>query len=58
MKSQLKQRNPLVKQSEYTFFKKKVRLNVVEKKVHVFDLGEAEISHKRANKKSSSRKNY
>ena len=29
---------PNVKQDEYTFFKKKVRLNVVEKKVHRFQL--------------------
>lgn len=29
---------PVVKKDEYTFFKKKVRLNVVEKKVHKFQL--------------------
>ena len=34
---------PLVKNSEYTFFKKKVRLNVVEKKVHKFAQEKDEI---------------
>ena len=49
---------PLVKTSEYTFFKKKVRLNVVEKKVHQFDLDEDEVNQKKAKKKTSARKNY
>lgn len=36
LKSQMKAKLPssLVKNSEYTFFRKKVRLNVVEKQVH------------------------
>ena len=35
VKAQMKGINPpLVKSSEYTFFRKKVRLNVVEKQVH------------------------
>lgn len=58
LKMQFKASNPNVKQSEYTFFKKKVRLNVVEKKVHKFDLDREERSLKKAKKKTSTRKNY
>ena len=47
-----------VNKSEYTFFKKKVRLNVVEKKVHKFDLDEEEVNQKKAKKKTSARKNF
>ena len=53
--------NPNVRRSEYTtntFFKKKVRLNVVEKKVHKFALDEEEINQKKAKKKTSARKNF
>ena len=59
LKTQMKvQGKPLVKQSEYTFFKKRVRLNVVEKKVHEFKLDEEEISHKKAKKPIVARKNF
>lgn len=47
----------LVKTSEYSFFKKKVRLNVVEKKVHTFKLDKEEVDQKRAKKRTGSRKN-
>ena len=50
--------NVPVKNSEYTFFRKKVRLNVVEKKVHKFELDEEEVNLKKAKKKTSTRKNY
>ena len=59
LKSQAKNSQaPLVKRSEYTFFKKKVRLNVVEKKVHKFTLNEEEVNLKKAKKKTSTRKNF
>lgn len=58
LKMQFKAKNPCVKKSEYTFFKKKVRLNVVEKKVHKFDLDKEERNVKKAKKKTSTRKNY
>lgn len=43
LKGQIKGCNDLVKTSEYSFFKKKVRLNVVEKKVHTFKLDKSEV---------------
>jgi len=49
---------PLVKKSEYTFFKKRVRLNVVEKKVHKYQLDEEEITHKKSKKATIARKNF
>ena len=60
LKSQVKKDSqaPLVKRSEYTFFKKKVRLNVVEKKVHKFTLNEEEVNLKKAKKKTTTRKNF
>ncbi len=55
---QFKAKNPVVKASEYNFFKKKVRLNVVEKKVHNFDLDREERKQTKPKKKASTRKNY
>ena len=48
LKAQAKQGPAPVRQSEYQFFKKKVRLNVVEKKVHRFQLDQDEINSKRS----------
>ena len=43
-----KQACPDVQKAEYGFFKKKVRLNVVEKKVHTFQLDQEEIEGKKS----------